>query len=319
MLVALCGPIQRLSRLFLSPDMTALSSSIHRYWDERYGDYYYYNENTGESTWEEPAENIKKDNAHEEQMVRRRSSDEWCVRVDVEADHPDDDKNVLLTESRLKVEAEKVYRNTITAIRLYGCCFRFHGCCCEAPCAAIEAGCRAPCYLFGAIACATICQFVRSHELAREGSLFLGLALSLGTAPILLPCCAYANFDAYADGWKLGPVPTVLGYVDPRRLCVVSYGQGANADNVDAEALSSMDTWPGAVLHPPYRCRHRLIKSLHPGRRACCVDFAFCSTAAAARAYADSQHHHSFSEHGDDPMNVPHKCAPPTCIEQPLV
>lgn len=301
---------------FLSPDMTTVPSSVHRYWDERYGDYYYYNENTGESTWENPAE-VKHNNAHDDSSMRRRSSDEWFVRVDVEADHSHD-KDILLIESRLKAEAEKVHRNTMTAIRLYGCCFCFHGCCCEAPFAAIEAACRAPCYLLGAIACATTCQFMRSHELAREGALFLGLALSLGTVPMLLPCWAYASFDAHVDGWKLGPVPTLLGYVDPRRLCVVSYGQGANADNVDVIETCSMDTWPGAILHPPYRYRCRVAKSLRLGLKACCVDFAFDSSSTAAHPSAAPQNHYNFSEHDDDPMYAPRKYAPPIFAEQPL-
>lgn len=74
-------------------------------------------------------------------------------------------------------------------------------------------------------------------------------------------CCVYGAFDAEVDEWQLRPLPTLCGRFDPRRLFVVSFGQGASAANVADDALDemSMDSlsgvrWGGdGVLQPPYK------------------------------------------------------------------
>jgi hypothetical protein len=64
---------------------------------------------------------------------------------------------------------------------------------------------------------------------AREALLSLVAMLTL-----LVPCAAclpYRGFDSEEE-WELRPLPTVLGWIDVRRLCVFSYGQGNTAGNV---------------------------------------------------------------------------------------
>jgi hypothetical protein len=57
-------------------------------------------------------------------------------------------------------------------------------------------------------------------------SFALGLSLSI-------PCCillTYRDFNG-VDDWDLHSVPSLLGWIDPRRLAMISLGQGASARN----------------------------------------------------------------------------------------
>jgi hypothetical protein len=57
-------------------------------------------------------------------------------------------------------------------------------------------------------------------------SFALGLSLSV-------PCCIlliYRDFNGVNE-WHLHPVPSLLGWIDPRRLAMISLGQGATAVN----------------------------------------------------------------------------------------
>lgn len=150
------------------------------------------------------------------------------MRRHVEEEEP------MLDESRENVEAQRVIEATAPAIEAYACCFRVHACLVEGPCAAVEALFWAQIYL-----AASCC----GPSYLRESCLFCALALS----PI---SCVYRDFNAQADEWHLRPAPTVLGWVDPRRLGVLMFGQAATACNLDDEC---MDSWPGAVLHAPVR------------------------------------------------------------------
>lgn len=136
----------------------------------------------------------------------------------------------MLDESREAIHVEKVYEATACAIHAYACCFRFHACFIEAPCAALEALLKSPLYL--------VASSCGGYAYVRESFLFLALA----TSPLV---CVYRDFNAQADEWELRPAPTLLGWVDPRRLGVLMYGQAATAANLQDDC---MDTWPGAIL-----------------------------------------------------------------------
>lgn len=192
----------------------------------------------------------------DDEVVRRRQpsfEDDGRVRIDCEEDLEDDD-DLLLQSSRFEASIAAVEASTAGAMRFYSCCFWFHAACCEAPLAAIEAACRAACCLTVAAACC-------SRSAARESAISGALALSLGLVPALLPCCAYAEFDACAEAWSLRPVPTCLGRTDPRRLCTVAFGQGGDAANV-ADDTTSLDTWPGGMFYPPLAISSRLEAAL---------------------------------------------------------
>jgi hypothetical protein len=67
---------------------------------------------------------------------------------------------------------------------------------------------------------AILCLLESLHSFA------LGLSLSI-------PCCIlliYRDFNGVNE-WKLHPIPSVIGWIDPRRLAMISLGQGATARN----------------------------------------------------------------------------------------
>lgn len=58
--------------------------------------------------------------------------------------------------------------------------------------------------------------------------LTFGLGLSLS-----IPCCIlliYRDFNG-VDEWELHPIPTIFGWMDPRRLAMITLGQGSTAKN----------------------------------------------------------------------------------------
>lgn len=180
---------------------------------------------------------------------------------------------------------EKVVADTACIMCCFKCCFMFHACLCEAPAGVLEGGLRAGVHAVGAMAMAVTAAMVRVSESppaspsdtepefedvpvsttcfhhaqawARESVLDCAATLSF-----LVPCSTwfiYKDFRADEDdSWSLRPLPTVAGWVDPRRFAVVTWGQGSDASNVlvsDAPDAAPqerpMDTWPGPVLHAP--------------------------------------------------------------------
>jgi len=87
----------------------------------------------------------------------------------------------------------------------------------------------------------------------REGLLLMSATLTLAIPGMAL--MVYRHFDADGDDWDLHPIPTLLGYVDPRRFYTFCLGQGSMASNAFYDAdMGSMDTIQhggGGILHPP--------------------------------------------------------------------
>lgn len=140
--------------------------------------------------------------------------------------------------------------------------------CCEQPAACLEALCRSPGYLLGAVLLYVLSALVcvsrgfdcaaggrvsaKAYGYLREGCLFLASFLSL-----LVPGLAflvYRDMPLEDDGdWHIRPLPTIIGSVDPRRFWAFSLGRCALADDGFYDpALGSLDwPWAGPVLHPP--------------------------------------------------------------------
>ena len=139
--------------------------------------------------------------------------------------------------------------------------------CCEQPAACLEALCRCPGYLLGSLLLYVLSVLVcvsrgcdcdaggrvsaKAGAYLREGCLFLAAALSL-----LVPGMAfviYRNMPLDDDGdWCIRPLPTLVGNVDPRRFWAFSLGRCALADDgFYDQALGSLDSWQGPILHPP--------------------------------------------------------------------
>ena len=91
--------------------------------------------------------------------------------------------------------------------------------------------------------------------------------------PCSASCCVYRSFSSEGD-WDLKPIPTLIGYVDPRRFSVFESGDGAmSANQYEHGSQSSMDSWrsdPG-ILHPPQhtydKCMSRIFRVAIPERQ----------------------------------------------------
>ena len=150
-------------------------------------------------------------------------------------------------------------------IKAFPCCVTFHSCCCESPYAVVEGLVRCPFYfafsllifVIGVLSLRLDLFSVTARSYFREGALFFAASLTL-LIPCMSTCFIYRDFDSEGD-WELQPLPTFLGWVDPRRFSAFESGDGALASNYCYEkGTKSMDSWrplkdqPG-ILHPPQR------------------------------------------------------------------
>ncbi|KAJ1448495.1 hypothetical protein M885DRAFT_538928 [Pelagophyceae sp. CCMP2097] len=265
----------------------AASRPWQQLWDPDNEQHYFYNESTGESSWEAPAGWGAATDDDGRAVVPPKTARKGRPGGDSDSGDSDSDGSEsgdapMLTESRDAVHIQKVFDDTETIVRAYKSCFYFHACCCEGPAAFVEGVFRAVWYLsLGTLALLFLGWRKKRRKMAckhlREACLFGAAALALG-----VPCGvqgAYAAFDADADDWELRPIPTVLGFVDSRRFFVVAFGQGASAANVRADDGVSDDSWPGTILHRPYAV-------------ADCAGGFFMATEGARSPRGESVRHH---------------------------
>jgi len=87
-------------------------------------------------------------------------------------------------------------------------------------------------------------------------------------------CFVYWLYKAEGD-WNVSSIPTVVGWVDPRRLAAYSFGMGSSACNIDALSSSSMDSCQGTILCAPREMLLQIVRLGNP------TDNADCSGASA--------------------------------------
>ena len=118
----------------------------------------------------------------------------------------------------------------------------------ESPMAVIEAFLRGFVLLFAAfimtlsilisLTCLNGHWFVHSVITARKMLRESLLTFVTGMSLLFFPCGScfvYWNYKAEGS-WEVGPIPTLLGWMDPRRLSTFSLGQGRDAKNIHPDA-----------------------------------------------------------------------------------
>lgn len=246
--------------------------------DEETNCYYWYSHVSGETQWcddgdsqhDEYQSDIYDDDdialttAKMERVPhKQRTHDEHNVKKEDETAMEND----VLIEGMISNE---VYQRTENAIRAYTYCFIAHAILIEAPLASVEGCvrgilgtlvvivlfsmgvffwmlslCGQPCIDPESARMISRSLMARSLVLSVENILSLAAALSM-TIPFMI-LVVYREFNG-VDDWNLNPIPTVLGWVDPRRLAVLTLGQGSSASNVEfyytdvGSYVSTMDT-----------------------------------------------------------------------------
>ena len=253
-----------------------MATKWYREWDSTY-ERHYFVASDGRSQWEAPpgaewacgGDFLEERTEAAASSARHRSphSSEEEGEEDVgaeEASADDDEGAAILSESRDAQRYQRVHDETEPFMRCYTACFFGHSFLCEAPLAVAEGLVRAAGSLAAAAALAPLNR-PRARLYLREAALFGAGALTLA-----VPCAiqaAYADFSTDNDAWDLRPLPTVCGWVDPRRFCVLSLGQGAAARNARDFRGPSLDSpWEGAVLHPPVAAAQRVARICPPLR-----------------------------------------------------
>ena len=152
-----------------------------------------------------------------------------------------------------------VYQRTTNAITMYTYCFIAHALLVEAPLAVVEGCIRS---IIGVIFVATVAIFglvcvilslldkpcgsdfgIAARLCIRVGlvacfevAITIAGAISLAVPFVIL--FVYREFNG-VDDWSLHPIPSVVGFVDPRRFAVVTLGQGNSATNKDMKLKGS--------------------------------------------------------------------------------
>ncbi|GMH51048.1 hypothetical protein TrST_g8577 [Triparma strigata] len=197
---------------------------------------------------------------------------------DSETSASDDDDERLLTpnntsKSKRKQREDPNDNNTVGStmrdltsdalIATFPCAVCMHAFCCEAPAAVMEGWLKTLFYLTVSLLLylvgALLSAFKSGPKIRqtaflyfRESVLFLFSALTL-MVPCSASCTVYAGFRSTED-WRIKPIPTLIGYVDPRRYYIFESGDCEMAANQYKPDEDSMDTWRSdlGILHPPY-------------------------------------------------------------------
>lgn len=147
--------------------------------------------------------------------------------------------------------AQDVLYRTKRDITVFTYCFIIHAVLVEAPLCVAESLIRCLIFLFFSLSllflyCLSLplvsclyksssCSLSPLPPLLRTSALCLlesVLSFALGLS-LSVPCCIlliYRDFNG-VDDWNLHSVPSLLGWIDPRRLAMISLGQGASASN----------------------------------------------------------------------------------------
>ena len=228
-------------------------------YDARYGAYYYFNSQTGESEW-------IADGGGELAEIA------LTARGKEEEDEIDDEE----AEMVLIPESARVFAETEMAMQSQRRCLFVNACLCECPLAILEGVVRAALFagvgavlLFAAACTCDKLWVLHAKQCAREAVLTLAAVLSL-LIPFMV-CFVYRRYDDEED-WDLSPLPTLLGWVDTQRFMAFSFGGGSNAQqrggNDDNEAYprvifdlhdeQSQDSWRQGILLSPRKVFHTL-------------------------------------------------------------
>jgi len=146
-------------------------------------------------------------------------------------------------------------------ISMFRCCLTFHSCCCEGPMAVAEGYTKAVLYAVAAAALFLMYLLTvplkkpnRTFKVAAFACLRESILFFAASVTLMIPCSAtvsvYGRFKPEED-WEMGPIPTFVGFVDPRRFSTFEGGDGAIAVNYYKSGATSMDSWKGIILNPP--------------------------------------------------------------------
>ena len=240
-----------------------------RYFDTTYNAYYWYNSDTKESRWEQQEVNSysfvdtsvsasKRSNSkqhhqhhrqhHHKPNLNPRSFGEFRKEFESNPHYfldpnskEEDESEELLSEGKNKKPKKRW--EMINRMICYKRFIFLHAVMVESPMAVIEAFLRAFVLLFAAfimtlsilisLTCLNGHWFVHSVITARKMLRESLLTFVTGMSLLFFPCGScfvYWNYKAEGS-WEVGPIPTLLGWMDPRRLGTFSLGQGRDAKN----------------------------------------------------------------------------------------
>jgi len=237
-----------------------------RYLDEETNYYYWYSNVTGETRWDESErrnvessangvvdEKYSRGKTKQVDMAVKNFEYEQENRVEESASNEDDS---LISNMR----REDVVR-TRQDILAFTYCFILHAVVVEGPLAGVEGFTRGG--LFGVISvlllvsgcvCVLFGLIFRSYTFLNSlgcrlltmgrGMLLESVLSTAAGITLLFPgaiLVVYRDFNG-EDEWDLHPLPSVLGWVDPRRIAVITVGQGGSARNAAIEVdINSVD------------------------------------------------------------------------------
>lgn len=224
------------------------SSKWIRFFDDEYHSFYYFNNQTQESQWEEPSEGF----------------------IDGDSEHRNDEsRHLILDKMPLNPSLDKKSNSSLksslnsTSNSFDDLCYRrwvwVNAILVDAPFAALECLIRSLYLSFllvihlvylivtskGKIRVFCDSNFSTLRDIAIEILISSVCFLSLLIPGFVL--IVYKEFDGSFE-WNLSPLPTLIGWVDPRRLLVFCLGVGRMARNrdMDRSHAASMDRiWCG--------------------------------------------------------------------------
>lgn len=80
----------------------------------------------------------------------------------------------------------------------------------------------------------------------------LTMAATFSFAIPLLILSLYRKYDGEQHIYELSPIPTILGWVDPRRFCIITFGGGSQANYPPGGITKrNLDSWKGKIVLAP--------------------------------------------------------------------
>ena len=225
--------------------------------NRRHQTHYWFNSESHESLWEESLELPEHYRARQEILGyastspgAANSSGDYKDRIyrekieiemaNLAAEDGSNDKDadkIQLLPKTTTPKSSSLEDNIKSSTNFDMCCYalflRFHAVIIEAPLCAAEAVVRSS-FFFLLFVFFTTVYLCRRRSIAMTALLMLNESIASFAAAVsfLVPGMVLFVYRAYeADGspWQLSPLPTVVGWVDCQRFCVVSFGGGATA------------------------------------------------------------------------------------------